>query len=95
MQSNYIAGALFIAFLIFVTLRGELPVYIDILRGGGAVPAGTQNTSIGNLPNTIDGAQVIVGTNPNDATNPVQQLLNNPSNYSIPSINSSSFGQAF
>jgi hypothetical protein len=31
MQSNYIFGALFVAFLVFVTSRGELPTYIGLL----------------------------------------------------------------
>jgi len=32
-QSNVIFGALFIAYLVFITVRGELGTYLDILRG--------------------------------------------------------------
>ncbi len=90
-QSNVIAGALAIAFIVFITLRGELPAYLDILRGGGATAAGTQNTSIGVLPTMIDGAQVIV-TQPSTTTthstlsDPVQELLSTPQSYGIPSL---------
>lgn len=40
-QSNIIIGYITIAYLIFITLRGELPTYITILRGGDANAAGT------------------------------------------------------
>lgn len=39
-QSNAIFAAVFIAYVIFITMRGELPAYIDLLRGGGAAPSG-------------------------------------------------------
>lgn len=31
MQSNYIAGFLILGFIIYVTLRGELPAYRKVL----------------------------------------------------------------
>lgn len=34
-QSNVIFGALLIAFIMFITLRGELQTYISLLRGSG------------------------------------------------------------
>ncbi len=30
-QSNYIAGALFLAFMVFITMRGELPKYLHVI----------------------------------------------------------------
>ena len=39
-QSNIIVGAFFIAFLIFITAKGELPVYIGFLRGIKPINAG-------------------------------------------------------
>ena len=30
-QSNVIAGSLFFAFFVFITVRGELPAYLQIL----------------------------------------------------------------
>lgn len=85
-QSNVIAGALTIAFIVFITLRGELPAYLDILRGGGATVAAnnTQNTSIGTLPTEIDGTPLIVA--PNASGNPTTNLLSNPSAFAIPQI---------
>jgi hypothetical protein len=38
-QSNFIFGALAVAFIIFVTLRGSLPKYLEVIFGGG-VPDG-------------------------------------------------------
>jgi len=36
-QSNAIFGALVIAYIVFITARGELQTYIQILRGGGKI----------------------------------------------------------
>lgn len=38
-QSNVIFAFIFFAYLFFITARGELGTYIQILRGGGAQPA--------------------------------------------------------
>lgn len=38
-QSNVIFGALLIAYIVFITARGELGTYIQLLRGGGMQPA--------------------------------------------------------
>jgi hypothetical protein len=35
MQSNVIFGFIAVAYLFFITARGELSVYLTILRGGG------------------------------------------------------------
>lgn len=55
MQSNWIFGALLLAYIVFITIRGELETYITILRGGGKIPAGQQSTSVGMLPTSIQG----------------------------------------
>jgi hypothetical protein len=36
-QSNAIFGFLFIAFLVYITMKGELPVYLGFLFGGPQV----------------------------------------------------------
>lgn len=50
-QSNVIFGALLIAFIVYITARGELATYIQLLRGGGAqagaAGGGTQSASSG------------------------------------------------
>lgn len=53
-QSNVIFGSLLLAYIVFITLRGELPAYITILRGGGAV-AGSSSSPSNNsaLPSSI------------------------------------------
>ena len=42
-QSNVIFANLFIAYFLFVTAKGELPSYIDLLRGGGTPPSPAGN----------------------------------------------------
>ena len=79
-QSNVIVGGLFIAFIVFVTAKGELPTYISLLRGDKSAaasfdPATMQHTSIGDLPKMIDGAQLIV-TDPTASTNSSIKNLN-------------------
>lgn len=51
-QSNVIFAYLLVAFILFISLRGELPTYITLLRGGGqqagnnsAVPAEQNGSS--------------------------------------------------
>ncbi len=34
-QSNVIFGAIFLAFIVFITVRGELSTYLSLLRGSG------------------------------------------------------------
>lgn len=45
MQSNYIAGAMTLAFVIFITARGELPNYLAILVGGGSTATPATSTA--------------------------------------------------
>lgn len=40
-QSSVIAAGLIIAFLVFVTVRGELPVYMSIFSGTAPAKSGT------------------------------------------------------
>lgn len=47
-QSNYIAAALAIAFLIYITMRGSLTKYITLLTGGAGF--GQDTASAGNEP---------------------------------------------
>lgn len=81
-QSNVIFGNLLGAYLIFITLRGELPNYITLLRGGGPQAGGTSNASASATANAV-----VSGAN---------QLLNdNPFNESlVPASNSVSPSQA-
>jgi hypothetical protein len=52
-QSNYIAAALAIAFLVYVTMKGSLAKYIALLTGG--VGFGQDTASAGNSPQaTVD-----------------------------------------
>jgi len=44
-QSNVIFGILLIAYVIFITMKGRLPVYLTLLRGGGQQPAATSSSS--------------------------------------------------
>jgi hypothetical protein len=49
-QSNVIAFCLFFAFIVFITLRGELPKYLDVLfttKGGGSSSGGGGGSSGG------------------------------------------------
>lgn len=43
-QSNRIFAFLSIAFVIFITMRGELPTYISFLTGGTGTPAAGNTT---------------------------------------------------
>jgi hypothetical protein len=47
-QSNVIFAALFVAFIVYVTLRGELPTYVGLLKGtsGNMTVASSQNQNL-------------------------------------------------
>jgi hypothetical protein len=47
-QSNYIAAAIAIAFIVYITVKGSLPKYLGILTGSGGF--GTDTASAGNTP---------------------------------------------
>jgi hypothetical protein len=62
-QSNVIAFCLFFAFIVFITLRGELPKYLDVLfttQGGGSsgssASGGSGIPGIGAVGNAIESA---------------------------------------
>ncbi len=38
-QSNFIFGALAVAFVVFITIRGSLPVYMSVIFGTASAPA--------------------------------------------------------
>lgn len=44
-QSNVIFGSLFIAFIVFITSKGELVKYISLLKGTATSPSTTPTTS--------------------------------------------------
>ena len=46
-QTSLIAAALIIAFLVFITVRGELPAYIAVFTGTAPAPAGSGSTNTG------------------------------------------------
>lgn len=58
-QSNVIFGALLFAFIVYITARGELSTYIQLLFGGGAQPssaaggAGASGSSGNGLENLL------------------------------------------
>lgn len=43
-QSNFIFGALAVAFVVFITTRGSLPTYMSVLFGTAAAPAAPQTS---------------------------------------------------
>lgn len=51
MQTSWIAGAVFVGFVVYITIKGELPQYRDAIFGGGQVkstaPANESSTSPG------------------------------------------------
>lgn len=59
-QSNVIFGALFLAFIVFITVRGELPTYLSLLRGSGQTKnIGNEGSiSVGSSDNPFDIAKV-------------------------------------
>lgn len=81
-QSNVIFANLLIAYVIFITMKGELPQYIDLLRGGGQVAAGaTPNNSIqiGNTNIPLSGIDKLFNSSPPAAGN--TNTLGNPPDY--------------
>lgn len=55
-QSSIIFGALFVAFIVFVTVRGELPAYIAALLPRSSGGAGSAAPSGGGLLGSIGSA---------------------------------------
>lgn len=49
-QSNFVFGALFVAFIVYITAKGELPTYLQLMTGTGAGDAGAANTKSATPP---------------------------------------------
>ena len=45
-QSNFIVGAILVVFVVYITLKGELPAYMAVFGIGGSTPVGGGTTSI-------------------------------------------------
>lgn len=78
-QSSVIFANLIIAYLFFITMKGELPTYITLLRGGGQQTGGS-------------GAAGGVGSGTNDVVSGAEALLNNSSNFDVALPELGSFG---
>lgn len=68
MQSNVIFAFIFIAYIFFITSRGELPTYLTILRGGGQEANNSSSNALGSLTNNSLNSS---GSNLNNAANDV------------------------
>lgn len=60
-QSSVIFAYLLIAYLLFITMRGELPDYITLLRGGGK-QGGANATQLDSFESQV--GKLIGGSNP-------------------------------
>jgi hypothetical protein len=63
-QSNIIFGAAFVAYVIFITMRGELPIYLGLLLNTQSVPVSggggsAQSPTTGNSSLTPQQAQAL------------------------------------
>lgn len=63
-QSNVIFATLLFAFIVYITIRGQLPAYLDLFRGkgssGGTSAAVTpSSTTKGDTGNSIDTALAV------------------------------------
>lgn len=56
-QSNVIFATLLIAFVVFITVRGELPTYLSLLRGAGGGSGAASNTPLATGQNLLNQAQ--------------------------------------
>lgn len=74
-QSNVIFANLVIAYLLFITLRGELPSYITLLRGGGTKSQGGNPIS-GSNPIT-EGAAALLDNSSSDINTLLDQYTKN------------------
>lgn len=66
-QSSVIFANLLIAYLLFITMKGELPTYIDLLRGGGKESsAGGQGGGVGGSNSVTQGAEALLNQGSSD-----------------------------
>lgn len=76
-QSNAIFGALFIAYVVYITIKGELPTYITLLKGGDTTAAAGGSSTGGNPlssalqqgENLVNGQSSILDTSSLDSFN--------------------------
>lgn len=74
-QSNVIFANLFIAYFLFITMKGELPQYIDLIRGGGQQATNSAAAS-GNA--VVQGAEALLNNNPmGGASSSIQSEVGN------------------
>lgn len=63
-QSNAIFGAVFIAYIVFITIRGELASYVTLLKGGGTpATAGSSGGSANPLGSALQEGENLVNGN--------------------------------
>jgi len=55
-QSNVIFGMILLAFVVFITTRGELPVYLNLIRGSTASGKPPQSSNGGSGGSASSGA---------------------------------------
>lgn len=73
-QSNVIVAYLLIAFIVFITVRGELPTYLGFLLGGSASTSsqgggGANAASISGVGNSTPGQLNLTQSNDDPAAN--------------------------
>jgi hypothetical protein len=59
-QSNFIFGALAVAFIVFITTRGSLPTYMSVLFGTASAPSSAGDAS-GSASDLGGMAQGVIG----------------------------------
>lgn len=62
-QDSVIAGAFFLAFLLYIGVRGQIPQFVALLTGSGQAPAGA-STSPGAAPAGVPSSPYMVNNNP-------------------------------
>lgn len=60
-QSGVIFGAIFVGFVIYITLKGELPIYAGLLLLSPPSSGGTQSATSGATVSTIVQGLAILG----------------------------------
>lgn len=59
-QSNVIFASIFLAYIVFITMRGELPIYLGfLLKSAPAQPS--QSNAGGGLPSWLSSASKVFG----------------------------------
>jgi guanyl-specific ribonuclease Sa len=84
-QSNYIAAAIALAFIVYITMKGSLSKYISILTGGGGFAQDT--ASAGNTPTQTAQANTSASQSSATASNSSGQSSSSGSNASDTAAN--------